>query len=102
MKIVIDIPDEYYELYKDTNNNVSMNGFAGLYLLEIIRKGKPLPIGHGRLIDADELELDYDWSEYETDTGQLMVYGYQAYSSTQIESAPTIIEADKEESEDKE
>ena len=43
-----------------------------------------------RIIDADKLELDYDWSEYETDDGQVITNGYQAYSEEQIENAPTI------------
>jgi len=42
-----------------------------------------------RLIDAETLQLDYDWSEYDVD-GQLVVNGYQAYSESQIENAPTI------------
>lgn len=35
-----------------------------------------------RLIDADMLEYDTEWSEYED--------GFTAYSRTQIECAPTI------------
>lgn len=35
-----------------------------------------------RLIDADKLELDAEWSEYED--------GYIAYSQIQIDTAPTI------------
>lgn len=43
-----------------------------------------------RLIDADKLELDYDWSEYEIDDGQVITNGYQAYSEEQIDNAPTV------------
>lgn len=35
-----------------------------------------------RLIDADKLELDAEWSEYED--------GYISYSQIQIDTAPTI------------
>lgn len=96
MKLVIDIPDEYYELYKDTNHNVSMNDFAGLYLLEIIRNSKPLPKGHGRLIDADELYGDFiDGTEgYDCQTWNRIEIG------DIIENAPTIIEADKEDNDE--
>lgn len=51
MQIVIDIPDNEYTLvknredfYVDRDNIVSY-----------VRNGKPLPKGHGRLIDADKL-----------------------------------------------
>lgn len=60
MKLIIDIPEEIYKAsqiikYEDTI----------LIPLEVIAKGTPLPKGHGRLIDADKLELNYDWCEYE-------------------------------------
>ena len=42
---------------------------------------------HGRLIDADALELDAEWSERED--------GFISFSSTAIKNAPTIIPADK-------
>lgn len=41
---------------------------------------------HGRLIDADELETDTEWSEYED--------GFASYSRSAILYAPTIIEAE--------
>lgn len=53
-----------------------------------IKNGIPLSKGHGRLIDADELELDADWDYYYD--------GYMAYSESMINNAPTIIDADKE------
>lgn len=39
---------------------------------------------HGRLIDADELEVDTEWSDYYD--------GYQSYSAMQIKYAPTVID----------
>lgn len=94
MKLIIDIPDR---IHYAIELGITVNGSdASQMLIDAVKNGTPLPKGHGRLIDADELELDYDWSEYETDTGQLIVNGYQAYSSTQVESAPIIIEADRE------
>ena len=41
---------------------------------------------HGRLIDADALETDTEWSEYED--------GFTSYSRSVILYAPTIIEAE--------
>ena len=89
MKLVIDIHEKDYK-------SILNRRYVSSGAVDAIMHGILLPHGHGRLIDADALELDYDWSEYETDTGQLIVNGYQAYSSTQVESAPTIIEADRE------
>lgn len=43
---------------------------------------------HGRLIDADELEADAEWSERYDD--------YTAFSRAQINAAPTIIEAEED------
>lgn len=59
-----------------------------------ILNGIPLPKGHGRLIDRDKLELDTEWDDYYD--------GFTSYSEMQIRVAPTIIEADKAESEGKE
>ena len=47
-----------------------------------------VPTPHGRLIDADELEKDAEWSDYYDE--------YIAYSEYQIGHAPTIIEAEGE------
>lgn len=52
-------------------------------------QGCPLtevPTPHGRLIDADELETDAEWSEHYDDC--------TAFSRAQINAAPTIIEAE--------
>ena len=43
---------------------------------------------HGKLIDADELEEDDAWSDYED--------GFTAYSRLQISTQPTVIEAEVE------
>ena len=73
MKIVIEIPEQIYENAK--------NGLlcGSPILTEAIKNGTPLPKGHGRLIDADDV-TDFEGHYITTD-------------------APTIIEA---ESEDKE
>ena len=87
MQIVIDIPDidyrhikEYYE-----KNDIVEATYSYIY------HGTPLPKGHGRLVDADELKKHkyHDNDRFEN-----------AVAVAQIDWAETIIEADKE-SEDK-
>lgn len=71
MKLVIDIPDYVY------NNIMNMYGNSGSLLEEAVKRGTPLPKGHGRLIDADDV-TDFEGHYITTD-------------------APTIIEADRKE-----
>ena len=76
MQIVIEIDEKTYATAK-------RHGLYGYpHLSRAIANGKPLPKGHGRLIDADDLwdayqDLDYDF--------------YEA-----MDVAKTILEADKE------
>jgi hypothetical protein len=97
IELVIKIAEESYKEIKkivaDRNDH---------YFLEnIIANGIPLPKGHGRLVDADavvkkmeerEEELKDDRSMWETAGVETALDMY----------APTIIEADKAESEGKE
>ena len=82
MHIVIDIPDYDYRQIKEyyEKNDTVEATYSYIY------HGTPLPKGHGRLIDADVLvdgmEDDYEVCEA-------------------VNATPTIIEADKAESEDK-
>lgn len=59
--------------------------------LEVIAKGTPLPKGHGRLKDVDKLESH---DEYDGQGFTKSVY------KDDIDSAQTIIEADKSEKEE--
>lgn len=72
MQIVIDIPESRYSLLKKQASTPlgreKLDEFA-----EAVLNGTPLPKGHGRLIDADDL-LD----------------------NTCLDEIPTIIEADTE------
>lgn len=65
-------------------------------LAECVRRGTPLPKGHGRLIDADEL------NEQEIPAIKKDGVVYVKLSTLQdlIDNAPTIVEADKVESEE--
>ena len=82
MKIVIDIPETEYELLK-TSGVVDWLGEE--HILSIVANGKPLPKGHGRLIEANE-ELFQSIRKYCGKNASFEV----------LENAPTIIEADKE------
>jgi hypothetical protein len=72
MQIVIDIPDYDYRQIKEyyEKNDIVEATYSYIY------HGTPLPKGHGRLIDGDELE-------------SRMKIGYCIVKNT-----PTIIEAD--------
>ena len=92
MKIVIDIPDQKYKWIVDNPQTYTDD------LCEAIRNGTPLPKGHGRIIDygyvVDAID---DWINAEE-------YDYTNatdYLRNRIRNIPTIIEADKAESEDK-
>ena len=77
MKLVINIDEKIYESV--------MNGTYCGTLYQELKKGTPLPKGHGDLIDRKELlKLPIDKANY---------------PSNYIKYAPTIIEADRSEEE---
>lgn len=96
MQIVIDIPDEMYrrialaprcatglDAYRDRDAFV-----------KAIQNGTPLPKGHGRLIDADEIISEAtERMKYPAN------HKYMECVIAHMNLAPTIIEADKAESE---
>lgn len=82
MDIVIKISEEDYQLVK--------RGHIPFNILDKVRRGTPLPKGHGDLIDRNEL---LDWS-YEIDS-MYCVYD-KVVNVDDINDAQTIIEADKE------
>lgn len=84
MQITINISKEMYDWINDPNKFYNSYGVSDF--CELIKKGTPLPKGHGRLKDVDELLKKHP--EFDT----------YPFPSTTIENAPTIIEADKEQS----
>ena len=52
MQVIIDIDDEYYSYLR----RVVFTDRIFYRPVAIIAKGKPLPKGHGRLIDADDID----------------------------------------------
>ena len=78
MQIVIDIDVRAYnKCLKLVDDNDG--GILGIHLINAVANGTPLPKGHGRLIDADEV-------------GKYVIIG-----NGDLSKVSTIIEADKEE-----
>lgn len=92
MQIMIDIPKEQYNTIKSDLYNTFPSEMKKCGL-EAIRNGVPLPEGHGRLIDADELKTAFPTCDNSLD---IKVASVRAA----INHTPTIIEADKAESEE--
>lgn len=108
MQIVIDIPEKQYEYL----SKIADAGQEPLgYFERVIMRGTPLPKGHGRLGDLDniwselkELEEHYQ-AEFLKESNVIhesdmygRLYGF-TNSKFIVQDAPTIIEADKAESE---
>lgn len=91
IKLIIDIPDNDYRHIKEyyEKNDIVEATYSYIY------HGIPLPKGHGRLIDVDDLDIttittdDYSGNEV-----------LDVILKEDLDDAPTIIEADKAESED--
>lgn len=95
IELVIKINEETYKKCKWKNN-----GVVGLEWWErAIANGTPLPKGHGRLIDADEL-YKQDKEEWLCPNNAPFISTDYAHVFAEIDNAPTIIEADKTESEE--
>lgn len=84
MKIVIELADEIYEMKKSGIIEENINEIISAVIF-----GKPLPKGHGRLIDADEL-LSKEKPNGITDDVWRESHVYKM-----LTNASTIIEADK-------
>ena len=93
MKLVIDIPEEDYKgICHLKNEQLRMLPEEVAETLMRIANGTPLPKGHGDLIDAcQEMRLmqSYDYDTYED----------YARAFDMLDNAPTVIEADKGETE---
>lgn len=97
MQIVIDINEEEYNLIKRTNSH---------YLIRyerMIKNGVPLPKGHGRIGDLTAVMNDINQSIEEMTNIGITVDGDYLWGKLNdaIDNTPTIIEADKAESEGK-
>jgi hypothetical protein len=83
MELVIKIPEEMWERIKD--------GYVPLGISKYLKKGTPLPKGHGRLIDENKI----------TKCEQIGLIIKDGNITRCLKTdAPTIMEADKAESEE--
>ena len=102
MQIVIDISEG---LYKATVNGLDADEIWDLRLA--VKNGIPLPKGHGRLIDKDhmiarlEAASKFQGGENADAFDERFSHGLKE-AAIKVAEEPTIIEADKAESEDKE
>lgn len=91
IELVINIEEKIFEELTKYDKPVPSGNRLYDSILLSIYNGTPLPKGHGRLIDADELKKEYphdtDW-DYPVNTNCCVVES--------IDNVPTIIEADKE------
>lgn len=97
MQIVIEMTEDDYKKVQ--------YGYAPVAVMRnAIRKGIPLPKGHGRLIDADALKTSYGLegaTKYGNESKEQIDHSYSTMMMYEIvdmlDYAPTIIEADEEE-----
>lgn len=104
MQIVIDIPEDEYN--KICSGTFDTEGYFKMNLKEAFRNAILLPKGHGELIDRSKIPKAIP-AEEDNCTGMGMTYDeMDAYNDgidvmySHIKNAPTIIEADKAESEE--
>ena len=90
MQIVIDISEESYNHMKNDDVYYPEDGE---YLYAVVMSSKPLPKGHGRLIDASKLVPDCQGDSVYYDDDEHSEF--TAVGIAQIECAQTIVEADK-------
>lgn len=86
MKLIIDIPSGFYKNIERIKKGF-YGSIASQNIFNAVANGTPLPKGHGRLIDADLVKNTlgiYVLNEY---NGQFI-------RRSDIDSIPTIIEAD--------
>ena len=100
MHIVINIPeDEYNKIY---SGNFDADGYFKMNLKEAFRNAIPLPKGHGDLIDKSKICKTIPAEEDNCTGMEMTLDEMDAYNDgidvmySIVQSAPTIIEADKE------
>ena len=92
MKIIIDIPEVFYEALRKTDEIISGQR-SGKTLMSVIynavAQGTPLPKGHGELIDRGQALNECYRITVDGDVFEVVQY-------ETLLGVPTIIEADKE------
>ena len=89
IELVIKMPEEMYNWVNDVNK--FSNNYGTSDFIDLVKNGTPLPKGHGRLIDTDDLDIttittdDYSGNEV-----------LDVVLKEDVDNASTLIEADKE------
>ena len=91
MQIVIDIPEEEYALCKKQWDTECLDT-----LMIAVKYGTPLPKGHGRLIDADELTKQLETVANDEWNKQVGASKGLEDAIDIVDNEQTIIEKDKE------
>ena len=94
MKIIIDIPKDAYKVLQ---SDEGVDWLGAEHILHAISNGTPLPLKHGRLIDADKEIHKLNEMKVQGETFTTAVN----FAKILMREAPTVIEADKIESETK-
>jgi len=95
IELVIKIPDRKWKF-------IQADMYAGILdvgLYDAIKKGTPLPKGHGRLKDFDKIEwygCDFEGRGCIEAKGDCSVCNHANCYAKQVMELPTIIKADKE------
>ena len=89
MQIVINVPDEKYNVIKSKLYN-TFSAEMKEWGLEAIKNGTPLPKGHGRLIDADEI-LNHAHIEEDED-GDIFVKKWYCIEKDVFDNALVLID----------
>ena len=84
MQIVIEMSEHEYEV-------ALRDGWVHGFYSEKIKNGIPLPKGHGRLVDENDLVKDFN-----TFQDAFVINVAHGFALRVVCKAPTIIEADKE------
>ena len=99
IELVIKIPEEVYKSIQDNY----YCGISNADMYNAVKNGTPLPKGHGRLKDFDKIEwhgCDFEGRGCIEAKGDCSICNYANCDAKQVKGLPTIIEADKAESEE--
>ena len=94
VELVIKIPKAEYDLIKKSDNSALADFVSKEAMMFCIKNGTPLPKGHGELKDVSDIE----WAKFTRENS--FYQEVECVDWDVIEDAPTIIEADKAESEE--
>ena len=93
IEVVIKIPEEVYNIIKESREPM-------ILAERLIKKGIPLPQGHGRLKDIDKFPVnEIERMEYNYECGENECHSEEIVYLDDIINAETIIKADKEKEE---